>query len=265
MTITIRTRLATASLALIVIATPCAATLIWFDETNAGRPWNRFTDLAAAHARFMGSAATTVDFNDLPVGTILSDQYADSHGVTFENTAIGRLARWSGVRNEGDVFAQPLTGYDGSYMPDGDKVILKFDNDLPGTPFSILFDDPVFSVGAFVGMGIEGPIHTLQISIYDQTDNLIGQQNIQSWLWEKSSAGQNYESFFAVAADRTIISRVEILNNATKDYANGLVLDNLSFTQPPPARIALPEPATAAFLILGTGGLLLMNRKRFAA
>jgi hypothetical protein len=180
------------------------------------------------------------------------------------NTAIGQLARWSGVRNEGDAFVQPLTGYDGSYMPDGDKVVLKFDNDVSATPFTILFNEPVSSVGAFVGMGVEGPIHTLQISLYDQNNTLIGQRNVQSWLWEKSSAGQNFESFFAVASDQVMISRVEILNNARNDFANGLVMDNLSFADQAPARIALPEPATAAFLIAGTGGIILMNRRRFA-
>jgi len=247
-----------AVLGLFTAASLCQAGIMWFDETAGGKGYGTFPDLTTAYSAFMALPTSVIDFNDLPSGTPLSNQYADRFGVTFLNTAQGRYSQWSTIHNEDDAFVETLTGYDGSYMPDGDKVVLKFDNNVTGQPFTIQFKNPVDRVGAFFGMGVEGSIHSLSISLFGPDNTLVGQRNFESWLWEKDSSHQNYESFFAVTANQSVISRVEILNNATQDFANALVLDNLAFGHTP-AVPQVPEPATAAFLILGIGGLILLN------
>ena len=237
---------------LIIAATPALGDLIWFDETNGGTPYGDFLQLHDVYRDFMGPAPTLVSFADsgLREGTLLGDQYADSLGVRFSNTGSGRYQQYSGLRAEGGSIAEHITGYDDSYMPHGSPVYTKFDNDNPNAPFTIDFAEPVSRVGAFVGMGVQGPTHSLTISIYDQADLLLGRRQVESWLWERNPSKQNYESFFAVASDAALIGRVEILNDARQDFANALLIDNIAFdTQ------RVPEPSTGLFM-LGIGGVI---------
>jgi hypothetical protein len=237
---------------------PCAASPLWFDETNGGKGYSTFDDMENAYAVFLGSPKNVISFDTLKEGTVLSNQYASQYGVTFLNTADGKDAWCSGVHQAGGDIVENLTGYDGSYMPRGDNVYVKFDNDLKKTPFTIVFDEGVSSVGAFLGMGVEGNKHTVDIALYDVHGALLDSRVIQSWQWEKCSTGQNHETFFAVAFDKPVIGRVEILNLAQKDYANALIIDNISFNAG--GGDVVPEPATAFISMLGV--FYLWNRKR---
>lgn len=240
------TTAATALWLVLATATPCGADLLWFDETDGGGGYTTFGALRAAYDDFLGATTGLIDFNDLASGTQLSNQYADRWGVTFLNTADGRHAAWSAVWPEGGAIAEHVTGYDGTYMPSGDLLYAKFDNDLKNTPFTILFAEPATEVGAFLGMGVEGQVHSLTISVYDVANQLLGRKVVQSWLWEKSSNKQNYETFFAVGAATPAIARVEIRNNATTDFANGLLVDNVEF-----GSRAVPEPSALVLVLAG--------------
>ncbi len=237
---------------------PCLGGMSWFDETNGGSRYATFGDLADAYASFMGTPSHLVTFDNLAEWTVLKKQYQDSHGLTFQHAANGKYTPYSGVHPEGGSIVQDITGYNGSYMPNGNNVYVKFSNDHKGNPLTLLFDSPVSSIGAFVGMGVEGNIHTLDIRAYDASKHLIASHTVQSWLWESKSHWQNCESFFGLRADSALISRVEILNNATKDFANALILDNVAFGAGTPA---VPEPATAV-LLAGAFGVLLRKRNR---
>lgn len=233
------------------------ASMIWFDETQgSGRSVADFADLADSYGDFTAGADSIFTFNELSAGTLLSDQYA-SQGVTFTNSSSNGFNGSRGVRPEGGNVVEDLTGYDGNYMPDADNVYVKFRNDDAATPFTILFDTPVAMVGAFVAMGMQGSVHTLTVSVYDSSSQLLGQHTVQSWLWETSSNKQNYESFFAVSDSDARISRVEILNDATSNFANALVLDNLAFGSSP-----VPEPATWLVLLGGAGLVWLRSHGR---
>jgi len=230
------------------LLTPVPASPIWFDETNGGKGYATFLGMVEGYTEFLGEPTGVITFDDLTRGTKLSNQYATSFGVTFLNTANGPNAKYSGVDTEGGYIVENLTGYDGTYMPDGNKVYVKFDNNRTATPFTILFDDPVAGVGAFLGMGVEGKVHNLQISIYDPDGNLLGQRKVESWLWENFPKLQNYETFFSVRTDKPLIGRVEILNLADTDYANGLVVDNLAWSS---GDHVAPEPATVLLSMIG--------------
>jgi hypothetical protein len=202
---------------------------------------------------FVGTPEQVISFDLLAPNARLSNQYAD-WGVNFENTGAGRYAAYSGRQSEGNAIAEDVTGYDGSYMPDGDPVYVKFDNHLEDSPFTILFDNPVALVAAFLGMGVQGTVHTLHISLFDQFGELLDEQTVQSWLWEESSQNQNYETFFAVRSDEADISRVEIRNVSTADFANALIMDNLAF-----GTKSVPEPA--CLVLFCSAGLLLLRQR----
>lgn len=243
-------RLVAAVAAVLVCWGPARGAVLWFDETGGGSGYSTFGDLAQAYGTFLGTPGRMVNFNNLAEGTILSNQY---DGVTFSNTAGGPYASSSGVRSEGGTIAEHLTGYDGTYMPNGDKVYVKFSNNTELTPFTINFATPVSVAGAFVGMGMEGCVHTLSISAYGVGGDLLGTRTVKSWLWESQTYLQNYESFFAVRAEAEPISRITIRNDSMTNFSNALVLDNLSFSA---AEAAVPEPR--AFLLVAAGGLAAM-------
>jgi hypothetical protein len=146
------------------------------------------------------------------------------------------------------------------------------------------------------GKGLQGPFRSAGASVFDQGNTLISQRNFEPWLWEKCPRGRNHESFLAALADEQAISRVEMLrqsaflwtateeeacgrscaqiahmpfrkglSNAQQDFAHSLVPDHPASSRPTAGLMIIPEPGTAAFLILGTGGLILLKSRRKAA
>jgi len=229
-------------------AVPCAADMTWFNEKPGGQPYTSFTALTTAYQSFIGQPENLIDFNSVALGTKLSNEYAASHGVTFSNTSGGQYSSYSGIHKEADGNVEHLTGYDGSYMPHGDQVYLKFSNEFETTPFTFSFDTPVATVGAFVAMGKEGSVHSLSIATFDNSGNLLSRRETESWLWDTTTAQQNYESFFGVKSDSANISRVEIRNLATGNFANALVIDNIAFSR---SVGSVPEPGTIALIAMG--------------
>ena len=236
-----------------LIVGPAFAGPVWFDETNGSRGYATFSDLQKAYSGFVSPDDALVDFSRLAEGTKLSDQ-TKAYGVSFLNTGGGRYDWASGVRPESGGNVEDLTGYDGSYMPNGKMVYLKFDNNVSSTPFTILFNDPVSEVGSFWAVGKEGTVHSLTISAYDANRNLLGRKVVDSWLWDKASDRQNFESFFALRTDKPMISRLEILNNSCTDFSNALTLDNVQFGR------QAPEPLTLALFAGGFLALRLHSR-----
>jgi VCBS repeat-containing protein len=218
----------------------------WFDETDGGAGYGSFQELSSAYDAYIGTTEQTIDLEGLADATVLSNQFFGSHGVTFSNTGVGA----SGVYTEGAAWIENLTGYDGSWAPDGGKVYLKMDNDVPGTPFTIDFATPVAKVGALLGMGKEGANHSVIVSLYDSGGGLIEQQTLDAELWDPTSTDQNYETFFGAIFDSAIISKIEILNASNVDYANALIFDQLSWSHTPDAGY-LFDAVTAVPLVTG--------------
>ncbi len=204
--------------------------MYYFDELNGGAGFDTFNDMATSYQQYVNNADGVITINDLAEGEDLGTQYQASDGVWFSGTAGGKYGSYSGARAEDGAFAETITGYDGSYMPDGDDVYLKFNNDDPSNPFTINFDTPVSSVGAFIGTGVQGQDHTLTVRAYDANDNLITERVVNTQLWETNSSNQNYEGFFAIDADSASISKVEILNSSNVEFANALLIDNITWS-----------------------------------
>ncbi len=245
---------------ILAIVSVSRAAPIWFDETGGDRGYDTFDSLRNAYEGFLGTPQDVITFADLDEGTLLSDQFAADFGVTFENAGSGRGRHASGVYPEGGWYVENLTGYDGSYMPDGDAVYAKFNNNVEEEPFTILFDDPVSTVGAFLGVGMQGPEHSLQIRVYDEAGQLLGRRTSMSWLWEDKKSKQNHETFFAVVVDEPTIGRVEILNLAKASFADSLIIDNVAWSGSGLGVGRIPEPATV--LLSAIGVMYLWGRSR---
>lgn len=243
MSTTASTHRRVALVAALGIAALATAGPIWFDPSEGGARHASFASLVAEYRSFLGTPDGTIDFTSLPGGVPLGTQYRAAHGVTFSNTNGGPFSAYSGKQIEGGAIAEHITGYDGSYRPDGDSVYVRFSNDL--NPFTIVFDEPVATVGAFVGMGVQGSVHSLTVRAYDRGGALLGSQLYESWLWESSATTQNYESFVALRSPSADIARLEIMNNARTNFANALIIDDIAYSR------WVPEPATLVLLLTG--------------
>ncbi len=201
-----------------------------FEDANDGQGYTSFGQMAAAYDAFADDADGVVGMTGLSQGTILGEQYRAEHGVWFSGASGGQYSSSSGVRAEAGAIAEHISGYDGSYMPNGDNVYVKFSNNDVNNPFTIHFDAPVSSVGAFVGMGVQGTNHTLTIRAYDANNGLVAEKVLDTNLWEANSSTQNYEGFFGIKTDGAFISKVEILNASNVEFANALIIDNIAWS-----------------------------------
>ena len=136
--------------------TPCLADLTWFDPSDDGTQPPSFADLALSYNGFIGEPTTVIDFGDLNDGAKVPDTYFDRFGVTLGRAASGQRGGWPRVYAEGGSDIRDLTGYDGSYMPDGDLVLMPINGEFSGSPFTIGFDVPVASVGGVLRVGPPG-------------------------------------------------------------------------------------------------------------
>ncbi len=152
---------------------PAPGKLVRLDPAPAGRALETFQSLRDADHAFIGQPAAAITFDELSGAAPVRDQYPAA-GVRFRHSAEGRYARLSRVHPEGGPIVEHVTGYDGSYMPHGDHLLVKFDNHLAGTPLTILSDPPVSLVGAFVGMGVQGAVHSLTLTAFDAGGTELG-------------------------------------------------------------------------------------------
>ena len=109
-------------------------------------------------------------------------------------------------------------------------------NDVPGTPFTIDFDDAGGQGRGAAGHGQGGlRTHAVIVSLYDSGGGLIDQQTLDAELWDLTPTDQNYETFFGAKFDTAIVSKIEILNASSVNYANALIFDQLSWSHTPDA------------------------------
>jgi hypothetical protein len=207
----------------------------WFDETLGGVGFPTFADLAAAHAAWMGAPDHVVDFEGHPNGTKITDQY-DPLGIWFSGTDGGAFNQLTGVQVEGDPdLVQNLTGYDGSYQPDGSGVYVRFDNtpSNPDAPVTYTFGELQRCVGAFIACGVEGDDHSFTLTVYGDDDEVLGTRVYSAELWETDPTGENYETFFGVRTSVPEIRAVSVSNNATVQFADALILDSVAWETGP--------------------------------
>jgi hypothetical protein len=207
----------------------------WFDERLEGVGFESFFDVQMAHAGWFGTPDFVCDFEGFAHGTKISEQY-DPWDIWFSGTDGGPWNDLTGVQAEGDpLLVQDLTGYDGTYQPDGSQVYIRFDNTAgnPDAPVRVEFGTLQASVGAFVGCGVEGPEHGFTISVYGEDDAWLGSQTYTPELWEQDPTGQNCETLFAVRTPLPLIQAVTIENDSDVEFANALVLDNVAIEASP--------------------------------
>ncbi len=84
----------------------------------------------------------------------------------------------------------------------------------------------------------------------------------RAWLQDTSAAQRNDLPLSAVVADAAPSPEAELPDQSGAGDGNNSATGHPPFKRTSTSTILLPEPATAAFLILGAGGLLLLRRHR---
>lgn len=126
-------------------------------EINAARP--AFVELSSPDQ--FCSQHTTLTFDNFPSGTVITNQYPGVHFVDPANmepkTRDFALRGAATISQPNSLYAQPVPG-PSSY----------------GIPLEILFDQPQYRVGAFLGNGGAG-VTQARLHAYDAALNLIGE------------------------------------------------------------------------------------------
>lgn len=213
------------------IAVQTDPALYWLDETGAGT-FTTFADVQAAYETWLGTPDRTVDFEDLPLGTKVTDQY-EPLGIWFSGTDGGNYNEVTGVQQEGDpAIIENLTGYDGTYQPDGSQVYGRFQNTIenPHAPVTYRFDSVQRRVGGFIACGVQGVDHSFTVTAYDDYGQELGSRVYVAQIWESDPTGQNAETFFGIEAPFPCIRSVSVLNNSLVEFADSLIFDNVAWS-----------------------------------
>lgn len=242
------------ALAVILAAYSHASIIGSFDGSGIGTTYTSFSSLEGAYAGFMGVSQNSITFSEYDAGTVITNQYSASKGVTFSNTG-QQLAcvMYEGNNGVSGYVLEPLDGYDGSYEPDMDKALAEYPNDGP-SPFTISFASPVSTVGSFIGMGKEGSIDTLTVTALDAMNNVLGVITVKTDPWQDPS---NREGFWGIKSDSADIAKIIIHNDSNVNYANALIFDNLQWSNQPTTS---PEPATIVILSFGVIGCFVKRK-----
>lgn len=202
----------------------------------------RFVVVLAAAALLVlvaPAAAVTLTFEDSPVGTTLSAQYA-SLGVVFSPNAFSG-GTWA-TNTDMHIVDSSLEGtVDADVGALGDPagtvsghVLRSFDGWLSeaGDPsFSMIFTSPVLSVSvAFAG--VDDPSN-VRLMAYDGS-TLVG-----------TAIGSVSTGQFTLVLSSSHITRVDVQPGWNLDW---VAVDNISFA---PVSAPIPEPSRAALLLLG--------------
>jgi hypothetical protein len=207
------------------------ANYTWFDESAGGGGFADFVSLEAAHDAWVGTTDDVVDFEMLTAGEKVAEQYLGSHGVFFSGADGGNYNDLTGVQIEDGPYVEQVTGYDGSYQPDGTNVSLRFQNTSvnPDAPFTIEFAGAQCKVAALIACGSQGSDHSFTITVSDGSGNALDTKVSHAQLWETDPTGQNCETLFAVESQIPNIRSISILNNSTMEFADALIADTIEF------------------------------------
>ena len=195
--------------------------------------------LAAAHA-----SATTINFDNLAVGTTLSNQYA---GVSFAANAFtgagGPTGAWATNTNMTIVSSTgPDVGSLGTPSLVSGNLLRSFDGWLSenGDPsFSVSFASAINFFGAdFAGVSTPGAV---RIFAYDG-NTLLGSST-------GATTGQFTLSFAAASFTRVVVT--------PGSFDDWVGVDNITYT----TAAAIPEPQTYALMALGLAAVALARRR----
>jgi len=235
---------------LLVLASAAQAGVIsTFDGSGT---YADFAALQSAYATYIGTTKDTITFEEFFSGGYgpIGDYYLASKGVRFANEA-GAVVLREGVYPMGSWEQDNVTGYDGSYQPDGTMLYDKPYNSDPASALTVLlFTTPVSKVGSFIADSYTSATHTQTVKIYDSADNLLATVNPVIRAWDYTYYDTNAEGFWGVICDTAQIAKVTFVS--PPDVYGFTTLDNIAF----------PEPATMAFLAVGGVGMLLRRRRR---
>lgn len=191
-----------------------------FTGSGIGTTYTTFAQLHTGYTTFIGATTGVINFTGLtPGGTIVTNQYTASNGITFSNTA-----GTHGSRIEQGAVVGVLDGYDGTFRPSGDRLYVSQPNTSAATPFTFVFTSPMGRVGSFLGMGPEGAIATFTVKLYDASDVLLDTLTVTTAAWTNAAAREGFFGHISASAN---IKKVTILNNSTTVAADRMLIDEV--------------------------------------
>lgn len=181
--------------------TGCQSTVEEYETILAARP--KVVELAAPDQ--LCASATTIDFDDLPVGTIVTDQYAPLGVHVIDTDAVDPKIRDDTER--GVSTSSPPNSLYGSPAAGPSSL---------GIPLTITFDMPLHRVGMFIGDRHSTPPDAV-LRAYDADGELIGEVG--------DSVPLPVTEFLGIYALDGGIRRIELDYN----FVDGEEIDDLMF------------------------------------
>ena len=230
-------------------------------ETRAGvvgyvnNPTTNSSDFATGVAGLGGAINTNVNFDAMPTGTLTSNFYTASDGVTLTASATTNQVLFGAGPGQGNTFSPPLSPGEGPH-PASNFLQAISPGGVPNN-LTISFNTPVLGVGLFTVdyFGAAGFHNFFSIEAFT------GQNGTGASLGSFTSDPFNFQMnnlyFMGLTSSAGDIGSL-VFSRASDDTGDVVGIDNIEFA----TRAAVPEPSSLVLGLIAGAGMLVYARSR---
>ena len=225
-------------------------------ETRAGvvgyvnNPTTNSSDFATGVASLGGALNTDVNFDAMPTGTLISNFYTATDGVTLTASDNMNQVVFGPGPGQGNTFSPPLSPGERPH-PASNYLQANSPGGGPGNSLTISFNTPVLGVGLFTVdyFGAAGFNNFFSIEAFT------GQNGTGASLGSFTSVQFNFQPnnlyFMGVTSSSGDIGSL-VLSRATDNTGDVVGIDNIEFAKGG----AVPEPSSLILGLIGGMGML---------
>jgi hypothetical protein len=213
-------------------------------------PTTNSSDFAAGVASLGGVLNTDVNFDAMPTGTLISNFYTASDGVTLTASSNANQVVFGPGPGQGNTTAPPVSPGEGPH-PASNFLFVNSPGQTPNT-LTISFNTPVLGAGLFLidYFGAAGFNNSFTIEAFT------GQNGTGTSLGSFASAQFNFQEnklyFMGVTSSAGDIGSL-VLSRLSDNTGDNVGIDNIEFAT---ASTAVPEPSSLVLGLIGGLGLL---------